>query len=283
MATTIQNNPYLEEALRKLRLANAEKQNEVARQSKESLQIAQATQTAARDSAGVDYGRYINPYGVQAETMAQRGLRNSGLSQTAQSKAYGSYMNRLGQAQEQYSRAAGDIASREAQSLSELRQQELQQQAAYQQSLYDDSWRTKQYDYQLAQDEENKRRYEAEMAYRRERDALEDRRYDQEWAYSLRKGSAGGGSSRSSSGRSYSSGGGSSSGGGGGFTGFTDTTTTTPSGVTPVNQDLALEISRAYSQSRNSSLSAIERAAATAKYNALLQKQAEYRRYTTNR
>lgn len=282
MATTIQNNPYLEEALRKLRLANAEKQNEIARQSKESLQLAQATQTAARDSAGVDYRRYINPYGVQAETMAQKGLRNSGLSQTAQSRAYGAYMNRLGQAQEQYSRAAGDIASREAQSLSELRQQDLQQQAAYQQSLYDDSWRTKLYDYQVAQDEEDKRRYEAEMAYRRERDAIEDRRYDQEWAYSLRKGSAGGGSGRTSSGRRYSSGGGGSSSLS--SYAFSDTGTGTKASVAATVKPVsAEEISRAYSQSRNSKLSALERAAATARYNALLQQQAEYRRYTTNR
>ena len=42
-----------------------------------------------------DYFNYINPYGVQAESMASQGLLNSGVSETSKLGAYHSYQNRL--------------------------------------------------------------------------------------------------------------------------------------------------------------------------------------------
>ena len=45
-----------------------------------------------------DYFSYVNPYGVQAESMASGGLLNSGVSETAKLGGYNTYQNRLASA-----------------------------------------------------------------------------------------------------------------------------------------------------------------------------------------
>lgn len=240
MATT--DNPYLQEALRKQQLAYDEAKRAAAERYATQRQQAQETAQSARGVATSDYQRQINPYGVQAEALAQAGLRNSGVSQTAQSKAYGSYMNRLGQVQVGYGQAEREIAANEAQNLSNLDIQRLNAEANYQNMLYEDAWKNKQFDYQKGRDDIGDQRYSQQWDYQVGRDAIADRRYDQEWAYQQRKGSAGGGGGRSSSGRSYSSGG--DGGGGGVFGGFTD--------GAPINVDTSnMDINTAYSRSKN--------------------------------
>lgn len=52
-----------------------------------------------------DYLRQINPYGVEAEKMADAGLANSGYSEASRTNAYIAYQNRVATAREVYSRA----------------------------------------------------------------------------------------------------------------------------------------------------------------------------------
>ena len=62
-----------------------EQQKEEARKSKET-----------EDKKALnDYTAYVNPYGYQAESMANSGLNNSGVSETAKLGAYSTYQSRL--------------------------------------------------------------------------------------------------------------------------------------------------------------------------------------------
>ena len=45
-----------------------------------------------------DYFSYVNPYGLQAESFASKGLLNSGVSETAKLGGYNTYQNRLASA-----------------------------------------------------------------------------------------------------------------------------------------------------------------------------------------
>ena len=79
------------EALDKQLAFNTEKieqQKEIARQNKETEE----------KKAKNDYTAYVNPYGLQAESFASRGLLNSGVSETAKLGGYNSYQNRLASA-----------------------------------------------------------------------------------------------------------------------------------------------------------------------------------------
>ena len=64
--------------------------------------------TKEQKGAYVDWQKQSNQYGVNAEEMASRGLRNGGYSESSQVSMYNQYQNRVGQARESYNRAVQD-------------------------------------------------------------------------------------------------------------------------------------------------------------------------------
>ena len=61
-------------------------------------EVAQQNRDTEAKRAKNDYFNYVNPYGVQAESMASGGLLNSGVSETAKLGGYNTYQNRLASA-----------------------------------------------------------------------------------------------------------------------------------------------------------------------------------------
>lgn len=145
--------------------------------------IVKAEQTAKNTarSAQIDYTTYINPYGKQAETLAQAGLGASSLSETNRAKAYNAYQNRLSEAGEtrtnEISAINDDITNLSLETDKNL----LESKVALVKQQLEDYWKN------------------LEWEYEKERDALEDARYDQEWAYKTSEASSGSGGSSSSS------------------------------------------------------------------------------------
>jgi hypothetical protein len=191
-----------------------EQQKEEARKSKET-----------EDKKALnDYTAYVNPYGYQAESMANSGLNNSGVSETAKLGAYNTYQNRLANSNKvlqdaitEYdnsmneARLTNDVTKAQN-ALSKLQMQlEYQQnymsnkstitqnQLSNNQSLDSDFYNRYQTEYANIQNEkaqaENIRQWEAEMAekqrqyneslaYQKEQDKLSQANWEKEYALS---------------------------------------------------------------------------------------------------
>lgn len=175
MATTT-TNPYLEQYLQYEQLALDEQKKQAKLQADASLSAAQQTQIASNRGATSDYRTAINPYGVQAEQIASKGLQNSGLSETAKSRAYSAYQGRIGQAANTYASNQTDINNTLAGQQSNI--------AAQKNSLYADYY-TRAYESYLNDRgyNEDQRRYDQDYAENK-------RRYDQEYADSKKNTSS---------------------------------------------------------------------------------------------
>ena len=172
------------------------------------------------------YYDFINPYGVQAEIQAQNGLRNDGYSETVKSQAWTTQQNRTAQARAkmQDAKLQFDNAIKEAYLNNDTLTAELalkileqQQQEALRSFNYVsdtqqnrlsnnqnlDSDYNNRYNTLYGQIQEEKaraeaiRQWEAEMAFKKEQAALEQQRWEREYALSQATASAryGGGSS----------------------------------------------------------------------------------------
>jgi hypothetical protein len=71
--------------------------NQTAKIEQQKQKATQNRDTEAKRALN-DYQAYINPYGVNAESLASRGLLNSGLSETSQLGGYNVYQNRVASA-----------------------------------------------------------------------------------------------------------------------------------------------------------------------------------------
>jgi hypothetical protein len=189
-------NPYLEEAYQKELLAIDEAQKQYQIQADRENEKALQTQLESNRGATADYYNYINPYGIQAEAMANTGLKGSGLTQSNMARGYSDYQNRLGQAASAYANSQTDISTQLLSAQAQANADKLTTLADYNSNLYTDYWQNKNYDYQKNRDDVSDERYEEELAYQRERDKIADKRYDAEWAYEIKKNN----SSSSSSG-----------------------------------------------------------------------------------
>jgi len=188
-----------------------EQQKDIARQN------ARAEQSKARN----DYNAYINPYGKQAESLASQGLATSGVSETAKLGGFNTYQNRLASAnkvlQDAITQYDNDInAARLNNDVSKaqnaLRKLELQLQYSesyynkkgeYQQNQFNtgrnidtDYFNRYQTEYQNIQNEKARqeaiRQWEAQMAYQKQRDAIEDARWERQYALSKANSSGSG-------------------------------------------------------------------------------------------
>lgn len=177
-------------------------------------------ETEARKAAN-SYMAYTNPYGVNAETFASKGQLQSGLTQTAQLGGYNAYQNRLASAnkvmQEAFTQYDLDmneaIVNNDVQkaqnALAKLemmlgynetyinnKNSIAQSQLTNQQQL-DSEYYGRYMDMinQInteKQREEAIRQFEAQMAYQRERDAVADNQWQQEYNLARTKAVSGG-------------------------------------------------------------------------------------------
>lgn len=189
-------NPYLQEALAQQRLALDEQMKQYQAQSLHAAAQAAKAQATENRGAALDWRSYANPYGNMAESLASRGLKNSGLSQSALSRGYGAYQDRLGRAATARAEAQGQIDLQLAGQQAQINAAKMQAQADYGRQLYEDDWRMRQFDYQQGRDAAADKRAQEEFDYRklidtrnfdyqRGRDDIGDSRYGQEWNYRL--------------------------------------------------------------------------------------------------
>lgn len=173
-----------------------------------------------------DYAKQTNAYGVNAEAQASAGLQGSGYSESSKVSMYNTYQNRYATARESYNQAVlnynNQITQAQLQNsaqLAEIAYNSLQTQLSlaiegfkYENELlnnllnqkisistsYDSLWQS-QYSTLL-----NEAQFNEQMAYQRERDAVSDSQWQQQ--FNLAKTSASSSSGRSSGSSSKSSG-----------------------------------------------------------------------------
>lgn len=179
-----------------------------------------------------DYAKQTNAYGTNAEIQASAGLQGSGYSESSKISAYNTYQNRYMTARESYNRAVlnydNQIAQAQIQNsalLAEIAFNSLQAQLQlslegfqYQNDLlnnllsqkmnisstYNSLWQS-QYNTLL-----NEAQFNEQMAYQRERDAVADAQWQQQFNLSkasASRSSSGGGSTKLTNGSSKDSGG----------------------------------------------------------------------------
>ena len=187
--------------------------------------------------AYTDYAKQTNAYGTNAEIQASAGLQGSGYSESSKVSMYNTYQNRYTTAREVFNKAVlnydNQIAQAQLQNnaqLAEIAFNSLQTQLTlalegfqYQNELlnnllsqklsisgtYDNLWQS-QYNTLL-----NEAQFNEQMAYQKQRDAVADSQWQQQYNLSRAKASSsGGGSSKLSSGSSKKSGSGSKLSGG---------------------------------------------------------------------
>ena len=184
----IATDAYLEEILNRRNNALSAKEAKYNEAAKAAAASALQVKDEAEKGAYKDYMNYINPYGTQAEAMAQRGMLHSGITQSNNARAYAAYQNRKASAQSSYANALSSAQNTLLQNQADILSSRYELEADYLGELmkaYNENyWKEKNFDYKLSRDE------------------IEDARYEQEWAYMLAKDALGYSSSGSrSSGR----------------------------------------------------------------------------------
>lgn len=187
-----------------------------------------------------DYTAFINPYGYEAENLASRGLNNSGVSETSMLGGFNTYQNRLASANKalqsaileydnEINKARLENDATKAQNALNKLQMLLQNQENYisnkntisqnqlsnNQNLDSEYYNRYQTEYnniqtEKAQEEairqweaelaEKQRQYDETMAYQKAQDALEQERWEKEYALSKASTYSSSSSSGSSSG-----------------------------------------------------------------------------------
>jgi len=176
---TYTENPYLKDAYAaETAAADAAA---IAYQSQANSALAQAKQTQLQSNKGAtaDYYANINPYGVQAEALGRSGL-GGGLSQSNMIRGYADYTNRLGVAKDAYENAEADIDTSVQSEKARTAAGKLTSKARYNANLATDMRQDESAKFDIWQDRQDRQ-------YRKGRDAIEDRRYEREWAYNHRK------------------------------------------------------------------------------------------------
>lgn len=181
-----------------------------------------------------DYSAYVNPYGYQAERLAQNGLSKSGANTSSQLGAYTTYQNRVSAANSALQKAItsydNDInaailqndVSKAENALNKLKLQldyattyysnyatYGQNQLANNQDLYNNYVSQNQWEKTFAENQrqyetnlaEEQRQFDEKMAYQKEQDALAQSNWEKEYNLSRAKaysGSSGGSKSQTS-------------------------------------------------------------------------------------
>ena len=172
----IATDAYLEEILNRKSSALSAKEIKYGEAARQAAASALRVKDEAERGAYKDYMSYINPYGAQAEAMAQRGLLHSGISQSNNARAYAAYQSRSASAQSDYANALSSAQNTLLQNQADILSSRYEQEADYLSELmkaYNENyWKEKNYDYRLSRDELADERYEREWAYMLAKDAL---------------------------------------------------------------------------------------------------------------
>lgn len=160
-----------------------------------------------------DYTAFINPYGYQAESFANRGILNSGVSETAKLGGFNTYQNRLATANKimqdafvQYDNEINQARLNNDVGKAQNALAKLQMQLEYSQNYYNNKSDLKQNqsssnqnidnnyynryqtEYENIQNEKAKeeaiRQWEQEFAYQKQKDALAQSNWEKEYALS---------------------------------------------------------------------------------------------------
>ena len=199
-------------------------QQELINQQKETARQNMETESK---KAKNDYTAYNNPYGYQAESMASRGLLNSGVSETAKLGSFNTYQNRLATANKamqnafiQYDNDMNEARLNNNVQKAQNAVNKLQMQLQYTENFYNNKntitqnqlsssqaldseyYNRYQTEYNNIQTEkqrqeqirqweaemaEQQRQYEAQMAYQQEQDALAQANWERELAEKQRQ------------------------------------------------------------------------------------------------
>lgn len=164
-----------------------------------------------------DYQKQINPYGVNAENLAEQGLGKSGLAETTKARYYNTYQSARTEAQNNADKIYADLNAE----LVKARQNADLQLATSKMEIYkqrvNDLYNTYNLAYQRKQDDLTQSNWEkeynravqqaqweqafnqAQFDYQKERDAVADSQWERQYELSKKASS----SSRSSGGSSY--------------------------------------------------------------------------------
>ena len=181
----------------------------------QNKELAEKDYIKEQKSAYTDYAKQTNAYGTNAEVQASAGLQGSGYSESSKVSMYNTYQNRYATARESYNRAVMNYDNQIAQAqiqnsalLAEIAFNSLQSQLQlalegfqYQNELlnnllnqklsisstYDSLWQS-QYNTLL-----NEAQFNEQMSYQRERDAVADSQWQQQFNLSKASVSGSGG------------------------------------------------------------------------------------------
>ncbi len=192
-------------------------ESKIEQQKEEARKAKEVEEKKARN----DYAEFINPYGYQNESLAERGLLNSGVSETSQLGGYNAYQNRLSSANKvlqdaltQYDNDINEARLNNDVAKAQNALAKLQSQMAFAESYYNnksnitqnrlnsnqslDSEYNNRYQSELDR-QESIRQYNDQMEFQRQQAAQEQANWEKEYALSQAKnsGSSYGGSSSS--------------------------------------------------------------------------------------
>lgn len=160
-----------------------------------------------------DYQKQINPYGVNAERLAEQGLANSGLAETTKANYYNTYQTARTEATNNANtikadfdadivkaRQNGDI--QKAQSALELYKQKI----ADLSNFYNLRFNVDQFNYQKQRDTVSDSQWKQQFDYQKQRDKVADKQWQKQFDLTKKKVVSSGSSGRRSSSSRYSSG-----------------------------------------------------------------------------
>lgn len=153
-----------------------------------------------------DYQKQINPYGVNAEKLAEQGLANSGLAETTKANYYNTYQTARTEATNNANtikadfdadivkaRQNGDI--QKAQSALELYKQKI----ADLSNFYNLRFNVDQFNYQKQRDTVSDSQWKQQFDYQKQRDKVADKQWQKQFDLTKKKVVSSGSSGRSSS------------------------------------------------------------------------------------
>ena len=141
-----------------------------------------------------DYQKQINPYGVNAERLAEQGLANSGLAETTKANYYNTYQTARTEATNNANtikadfdadivkaRQNGDI--QKAQSALELYKQKI----ADLSNFYNLRFNVDQFNYQKQRDTVSDSQWKQQFDYQKQRDKVADKQWEKQYQLSKKK------------------------------------------------------------------------------------------------
>lgn len=149
--------------------------------------VAKEDELKEAKSAYADYAKQINPYGVEKEAIVGMGLNGSGYQESSKVNMNNTYQNRVSKAVDTTRRLFADYNNQINQAKMEGNIQMAKALADQYQFQIENLWRGFDLQYKQDRDAINDKRYEQEWAYQQSRDAVSDNRYNQEWEYQKKR------------------------------------------------------------------------------------------------